>query len=196
MAAGDFSEGVESQMKVFDKEITGKIVVETVDDAEQVGMGTFESFVMAYIGNDDVVFGGLGNGIGELLSEDVEADAEFGGDGGRGVDGRAITNGAWVVKIGLVANVYDGLVIANGDVGVGNTRLSNHYDDTGTLSSGNRSVYAHQLNLVFCVADACGVNEAEGDAIELNGVFDGIAGSALYVTDDGALFAEESIEEG
>ena len=46
------------------------------------------------------------------------------------------------------------------------------------------------------MADAGGVDEAEGDAAELNGVFDGIAGGALYVADNGALLAEQGVEQG
>ena len=45
------------------------------------------------------------------------------------------------------------------------------------------------------MTDACGVDEAEGDAAELDGVFDGITSGALDVTDDGTFFAQQGIEE-
>ena len=151
---------------------------------------------MAGVGDDDVVVWGLGGGIDELPTERVEADVELGGDGdGRGED-RIAKNGTRGVEVGLVDNGDDGLGVANGDVGIGHSGFCHQQDDGGALDGGQRTVDAKALDLVGGVADACCVDEAEGDAAELDGVFDGVAGSALYVTDDGALFAEEGVEEG
>ena len=84
MTAGDFGEGVEGEAEVFGEEVATEIVVEAVEDTLQVGVGAGEGFVMTGVGDDDVVVGGLGGGIKELLAERVEADAELGGDGDGG----------------------------------------------------------------------------------------------------------------
>ena len=96
----------------------------------------------------------------------------------------------------LVDDVDDGLVVANGDVGVGDSGLCHHQDNLGTLDSGYGALDAEALDGVTGVAYASCVDEAEGDASEVDGIFNGIAGGALYVADDGALFSEEGVEEG
>lgn len=45
------------------------------------------------------------------------------------------------------------------------------------------------------MAYASGVDKPEGDALKIDGVFDGIAGGALNVAHDGTVFAQERIEE-
>ena len=55
---------------------------------------------------------------------------------------------------------------------------------------------ADALDDVGGVADAGGVDEAEGDATEVDGVFDDVAGGAVDVAHDGSLFAYEGVEEG
>ena len=56
--------------------------------------------------------------------------------------------------------------------------------------------YADALHFVACVAYAGGVDEAEGDAAEGFGGFDGVARGAADAADDGALFVEQGVEEG
>ena len=52
------------------------------------------------------------------------------------------------------------------------------------------------LDVAGGVAQAGGVDEAEGDAIEVEGLFDGVAGGAGLGADDGAVGAEEGVEKG
>ena len=71
---------------------------------------------MAGGGDDGVGVGGVGGSGDELLSEVVETNAVFGLESG-----------------GFVFDADEGLVIADGDVGIGNSRLCHHKDDVGAL---------------------------------------------------------------
>ena len=55
---------------------------------------------------------------------------------------------------------------------------------------------ADALDDVGGVAYAGGVDEAEGDAAEVDGVLDDVARGAVDVAHDGSLFAYEGVEEG
>ena len=137
-----------------------------------------ESFVVTGVGDDDVCVCRLGGSVDELLTEVVESDAVLG-----------------LERFGLVFDADDGLVLVEGNIGVGHTGFGHHQDDGGTLCGAEGTVDAEAFNLVIGVADACGVDESESDASQLDGVFDGIAGGALDVADDGTFFANKSIEE-
>lgn len=137
-----------------------------------------ESFVVTGVGDDDVCVCRLGGSVDELLTEIVESDAVLG-----------------LERLGLVFDADDGLVLADRDVGVGHTRFGHHQDDGGTLCGAEGTVDAEAFNLVVGVADACGVDESEGDASQLDAVFDGIAGGALDVAYDGTFFTNKGIEE-
>ena len=100
-------------------------------------MGTSECFVVAGVGNNDVVVGCLWDGIKELLAEIVETDVELGGDGNGGSNGRVVTNGITGIEVELITNVDNGLIFANGDVWIGDTRFGHHQNDAGTLGSCN-----------------------------------------------------------
>ena len=99
-------------------------------------------------------------------------------------------------SVGLVLDADDGLVVAGGDVRVGDAGLGHHEDDAGTLSSSDRTFNAQLFDGVGGVANAGSVNEAEGNTVEVDGVFDGIAGGALDVGYDGTLFTQQGIEQG
>ena len=46
------------------------------------------------------------------------------------------------------------------------------------------------------LADAGSVDEAECESVDVDGVFDDVAGSAVDVGHDGAIVANEEVEEG
>ena len=71
---------------------------------------------MAGGGDDGVGVGGVGGSGDELLSEVVETNVVFGLESG-----------------GFVFDADEGLVIADGDVGIGNSRFCHHKDDVGAL---------------------------------------------------------------
>ena len=55
---------------------------------------------------------------------------------------------------------------------------------------------ADAFHYVGGLADAGSVDEAEGDAAQVDGVFDDVACGAVDVAHDGSLFAKEGVEEG
>ena len=179
LAAGDVGEVGEGEAEVFGEEVAGELVVETLEDVEEALVGTEKSVVVAGIGDDDVGVGGVGSGGKDLGAEFVEPDAVFRLEG-----------------FGLVFDADDGLVAADGDVGIGDARLCHHEDDGGTLGGGEGTANAKALDPVGSVTDASGVDETEGDAVDSEGVFDGVTCGALDVADDGAFFAKEGIEKG
>ena len=142
-------------------------------------MGTKEGFVVTGIGDDDIGISCLGGCGKEPGAELIESDAVFGLEG-----------------FSLVLDANDGLVVADRNVRVGDTGLGHHQDDGGTLGCCEGVVDAHLFYLVRSVSNASGVDESEGDATQLNGVFDGITGSTLYVADDSTLLTYKCIEEG
>ena len=144
--------------------------METIDDADEGVVGEGEGFVVAGVSDDDVGVGSFGSCGNKTVAEVVESDAVFGLEG-----------------FGFVFDADDGLVLADRYVGVGHTGFGHHQDDGGTLGSSDGAVDTEAFNVVIGVADACGVDESEGDAAKLDGVFDGIAGGALNVADDGSF---------
>ena len=67
-------------------------------------------------------------------------------------------------------------------------------DDSGFFDGLKSAVDADFLNLVGCLADAGGVDEAEGDAVDVDGVFDGVARGAVNVADDGTVVSQKTVE--
>ena len=171
MATSNLGEGVEGEAEVFGKKVAAGLLTKAIDDALKMCLGTTEGIVMTSIGNDDIIVGNLRGSIDELLAQMVKAYAVFS-----------------LKSLGLVLDADDGLVVAHGNDRVGHAWLCHHQDDLGTLGSCYGAVYTHQLYLVVSMANACGIDEAEGNATQLDGVFDGVARSALDVADDGALF--------
>ena len=153
--------------------------MEAVEDVEEALVGTEKSVVVAGVGDDDVGVGCLGGSGCKLCAEFVEPDAVFCLEG-----------------FGLVFDADDGLVVADGDVGIGDAWLCHHEDDGGTLGGGEGAADTKALDVVGGVTDAGGVDETESDAVDLKGIFDGVACGALDVGDDGTFFTEEGIEKG
>lgn len=82
-----------------------------------------------------------------------------------------------------------------GDVGEGFPGFGEQDDDVGFAGGLDGALDAKLFYAVGGGAQAGGVYEAEGYAVELYGVFDEVAGGALYVGDDGAFLVEECVEE-
>ena len=106
LAAGDFGEDIEDIAEIFGEEVTADTAVKAFDDAMQTLLGTAENFVVAGAGDDDARIGDMWGGGNELLLENVNADTVFG-----------------LERVGLVLDAYDGLVVAEGNVRVGDGRL-------------------------------------------------------------------------
>ena len=88
------------------------------------------------------------------------------------------------------------IINEDGDVGVGNAWLRYHQHDLCTLDGSHGSVYAHTFDMVIGVTDAGSVDKSEGDALYVDGILDGVAGSSLNVADDGSVVVEEGVQEG
>ena len=70
MAAGDFGKGVESEAKVFGKEVATESVVEAVEYSLKMFVGANQSIVMTGIGYDNIVLcqgGDVGSFVDGLL---------------------------------------------------------------------------------------------------------------------------------
>ena len=141
-----------------------------------MAVGAGEGFVVAGVGDDDVAVGSLGNGVNQALLQVVQAHTEFGLEG-----------------FGLVFDTDDGLVVTHRNVGVGDAWLSHQQNDAGTLGGIDGALDAEILYLVVSMADAGGIDEAEGDVAKLDAVLDGVARGTLNVADDGAVFAKEGV---
>ena len=63
------------------------------------------------------------------------------------------------------------------------------------LDFAERAFYADVFYDVGGGPDAGGVDEAECGALDCYGVFNGVAGCAVYVADDGFVFMKELVEE-
>ena len=68
-------------------------------------------------------------------------------------------------------------------------------DDVGLCGGGYGALHAEGLDGVVGVAEACGVDDAEGESVGREGFLDGVACSAWGGADDGAVVAEECVEE-
>ena len=141
-----------------------------------MAVGAGEGFVVAGISDDNVAVGSLRDGVNQALLQVVQTHAELGLEG-----------------FGLVFDTDDGLVVTHRNVGVGDAWLSHQQNDAGTLGGIDGALDAEILYLVVGMADAGGIDEAEGDVAKLDAVLDGVARGTLNVADDGAVFAKEGV---
>ena len=98
--------------------------------------------------------------------------------------------------VGFVDDSDDGLVLSDGHVGVGNAGFGDEEDDLCFFCCFDAAFDAHLLDGVGSVSDASCVDEAEGDVVQGDGVFDDVAGGALDVAHNGAVVAQEGVEQG
>jgi hypothetical protein len=68
-------------------------------------------------------------------------------------------------------------------------------DEVGAFEFGLGALDADAFDVVEAFAEAGGVDEAKGDAVDLDDFFDGVAGGSGGGADDGAFEAEEAVEE-
>lgn len=119
------------------------------------------------------------DGLQQLLTEAVEAYAVEGGE-----------------VVGLVYAPDEGLSGLDVDVGPRHSGLCEHEDDAGFFGGLETALLAETFNGVGGVAQAGGVEKAESDAGDDDGVFHYIARGALQGADDGTLFADKAVEQG
>ena len=82
--------------------------------------------------------------------------------------------------------------VGGGGGGVGGLDVE---DDGGGVDGFLGAGDAALLDGVVGGAEACGVEEAEGESVKGDGVFDDVAGGAVDVADDGAVFVKDSVKQ-
>lgn len=211
--ACDVGEVGKDKAEVFGDEVGGEMGLEAVEDSEEVLAGLGEGLIVAGRGDDDVGIGKCGE-VGRLvdeLFEGVYACASFGGNrdergGSNGVAalGTGGEKRVWKMKrrveVGLGLDEQEGFAFCSLfdvlEFCLGGLFVDEPEDDTGFLNGLVGALDANLFHLVFCLADAGRVDEAERDALKVDGVFYGIASGAVDVGDNGPVFVEKTIEEG
>ena len=169
---------IESEAEVFGKKVSAYILLKTIDDTEEAFMSQRHGLVVTGIGDDDVGVGSLGRSGKELGAELIKSDTIF-----------------CLECLCLVFNADDGLVITDGKIRIRNAWLGHHQNDVGTLDGSEGTINAQPLDVVIGVTNACRISESEGDAAQLDCVFDGITSGALYVADNGTFLTYKGIEK-
>ena len=211
--AGDFSEVMHGFAYVLGEEVAGVVVGQALTGALYGLTGTDEGFVMTHVGDDGVVgsrglrgmgYEGFLQGVdvavvlgrkGEYLLGcyvEVGQDFLFLGYLCRGEQVGLVDEGEEFFLFALWYDALSELLY----MGIALGAVDEPEYNVGLGELGERAFDTHALDGVVGLAYAGGVDEAIGDALQVDDVFDGIAGSAVYVGDEGALFAQEGVEEG
>ena len=172
-AAGDFGEMEEGFAEILRDEVAAESHGEGGGYSLQTFAGSAEGGVVTGVGDDEVAIGG-GEARGFVDETWVE--------GGEAYAVECLELGR------LVGDADDDLVFACFDVGKFYSGLGEQDDDLCAFHGLQTALYAETLDGVVGVADAGGIDEAEGVAAEHDGVFDDVARGALDVADDGAVF--------
>lgn len=214
--AGDFAQVVHALADVLGKEVAREAGLQAVEGAQYGIVGVHEGFVVAGVGDDYVVLDGLGqvDGIDQHRLEGVDVLVVRGREeyhcGAGHLAGEALVQSGELLPGGVVdfVDFVEGddevLAAAAGEYlpgelldllrGVGG--VDEPDDDGGLVEFLEGTLDAHALDGVVGLADAGGVDEAEGDALQHDGVFDDVAGGAMDVGDEGAVFLDEAVEQG
>ena len=165
-----------------------------------MGFDAFEATFVAGVDGDGMI-----EGEGAALEDDgADGVAEFGEAGSILAGDRDGARGSLPVgmegEVGFVEDeevaVLGGWV--EGDAGGGRGGLAgvdDFEDEVGAFEFGLGALDADAFDVVEAFAEAGGIDEAEGDAVDLDDFFDGVASGAGGGADDGAFEAEEAVEE-
>ena len=201
LSAGDFPELINALAEILTEEVAGELLLETFDHTADALLGTQESLVVAGTGDDDIVlcdFGDVGSLVDGLLQlEDVRA--LFGTDGQGGLL-MGVYVGEGLVDVHLVSHDNQSLVLRAchhvSDFLLARYRVDHPDDDGGFRQLAVGALYAETLYLVCRAADACRVDEAEGETMQGGGVLNHVACGAVDVADDGLVLMEQLVEQG
>ena len=214
--AGDFAQIVHALADVLGEEVAREAGLQAVEGAQHGIVGVHEGFVVAGVGDDYVVFAGLGQvdgidqhrlegvdvlvvrrreeyhcGVGHLVGEALVQSGEL--LPGGVVDFVDFVEGDDEVLAAAAREYLPGELL---DLLRGVGGVDEPDDDGGLVEFLEGALDAHALDGVVGLADAGGVDEAEGDALQHDGVFDDVAGGAVDVGDEGAVFLDEAVEQG
>ena len=163
--------------------------------------------VMTHIVDDDIGgtdFGQRGSGD-EVLLQFGKAGVLLGGHtedlGSGGQIGKGDAAGGDITFVEdqdelLVLAAGEDALAQSGILRLGLVGIDDPEDDAGLLHLGKAALDAEVLDGIGGLTYAGGVDEAEADAADVHHILYDIAGSAVDVTDYGALLVEEGIEQG
>lgn len=214
--AGDFAQVVHALTNVLGEKVAREAGLQAVEGTLYGVVGVHEGFVVAGVGDDYVVLAGLGqvDGVDQHRFEGVDVLVVRGREEyHRGVGYLAsevvvqlgeLLPGGVVDLVDFVEGDDEVFVVAAGEYlpgellnllwGVGGVDEPN--DDAGLVELLEGAFDAHAFDGVVGFAYARGVDEAEGDALQYDGVLDDVAGGAVNVGDEGAVFLDQAVEQG
>lgn len=214
--AGDFAQVVHALADILSEEVAREAGLQAVEGALYGVVGVHEGFVVAGVGDDYVALAGLGqvDGFDQHRLEGVDILVVRGREeyhcgavhpaSEAFVQTGELLPGVVVDLIDLVEGDDEVLVVTAGEYllrelldglwGVGG--VDEPDDDGGLVEFLEGAFDTHALDGVVGFAYAGGVDEAEGDALQHDGVFDDVAGGAVDVGDEGSIFFDQVIEQG
>ena len=184
--ADDFAEVVEAPSEVFGDEVGGSVVGEGLLCTAEGFECQTKSVIMADVCDDGMVGVEVGR-EGGFLHQSAPQQVDAVAVGCRDVE-EALRRLA-MIKIGtarqrevaFVDDLQDDLIFSEVDVGEWLVAFGQKENNLCSFGSLDGALYTHLFQLALCLAYACCVDEAEGDAVYLCGVLDEVARCALYV---------------
>ena len=200
--AGDLAEVVDGETDVEGYEFLGEAGEDGEACAGEGCTGILEGVEVADVGDDD--FAGL-VGVADACLEEgglelVEALVVAGGEAEMG-GGDVVRRGWKLVPFVADDDELEAVFAKFGEVvfevlGGGGEDVVDIDQNLGFVDAGEGALDADGFDLVLGFADACGVHQAELDAVDDEGLFDGVTGGAWDVGDNGTLFLKKGVEEG
>lgn len=198
--AGDLGKVIENKTKVFSEEIRRDVLAQTGEDARQILVGLLERLIVPYATDNDVTLLNVGDVGGPVngLFKDIERRGMLGTDG----DDRSACNGftAERTEVALVADGDERFACsALQQVGYfcfGGYLIKQPEHDAGFGDGVVGALYANLLYLISSLADAGSVDKTEGDALDVDNVFDGVSCRAMHVGDNRPLILQQTVEQG
>lgn len=198
--ADDVAEGLKGLAEIEGDELGGGTGEERGLGGEEVVFDALEADSVAGVDGDGVV---EGEGPAEEddgadgIPQGREAGTVLAGDGdGAGEVAPVRVNAdVGLVKDDEVALPGGGRDGDAGGSGGGKAGVDDFENEVGAVEFGAGALDANLFDGVAAVAEAGGVHEAEGDAVNLDDFLDGVAGGAGGGADDGALETEKAVEE-
>lgn len=212
--AGDFAQVVHALANVLGEKVAREAGLQAIEGAQYGVVGVYEGFVVAGVGDDYVILAGLGqvDGVNQHRFEGVDVLVVRGREechcGVGHLAGEAVVQlgellpGGVVDLVDLVEGDDEVLAVTAGeylpgellDLLWGVSGVDEPDDNAGLVELLEGAFDTHALDGVVGFAYAGGVDEAEGDALQYDGVFDDVAGGAVNVGDEGAVFLDQAVE--